>query len=337
VSAQIRTEDTTAQMLQTARMVVQHSVALRPGEQVLVIGDSETVAVAEVLAQAAREAGGEIVVAIMRPREQHGNDPPRVLAAAMQEADVMLMAVTHSITHTTARKQASARGARAAILRSVTVDSMISGAATADYPAIRVLTRRLADILTAGEEVRVTSPEGTDVRMSIAGRTALVLDGFATRPGTFTPFPTGEAAIVPLEGTAQGVMVFDHAIDNVGVLDAPIRVRVHDGRIASVEGGRSADVFSRLIQTDAYAGNIAEFAIGTNPKSRLRGNMAEDKVLLGAVHIGIGDNHTIGGGWSARFTSTRSCSIPLSKSTAAGSLSAGAWSCKGDRGSTQNA
>lgn len=283
------------EMMRTARMLVEHCVALRPGENVLVIGDTETTPIAEVLAEAARASGGEVVTAIMTPRAQHGNDPPPTLAAAMQAADVMLMAVTHSITHTTARKEASARGARAAILRSVTVESMTQGAATADYPAVRPLTRELAEILTAGGTVHVTSEKGTDLRLSIQGRQALALDGFATEAGTFTPFPTGEAAVVPVEGSAQGVVVFDHAIDNVGVLDAPIRCQVQDGRIVRVEGGRSAEVFRHLIQTDEHASNIAEFAIGTNPASRLRGNMAEDKVLLGVVHIGIGDSHTIGG------------------------------------------
>ena len=283
------------EMMRTASMLVAHCVALRPGENVLVIGDTETVPLAEVLTDAAREAGTDVIMAIMAPRAQHGNDPPPVLAAAMLSADVMLMAVKHSITHTTARKQASARGARAAILRSATLESMTQGAATADYPAIRRLTRELADRLTRGSVVRITSPEGTDLTLRIEGRPALALDGFATEPGTFTPFPTGEAAIVPLEGSADGVFVFDHAIDNVGVLDAPIRCEVRGGRVARVEGARSAEIFRRLIATDEHASNIAEFAVGTNPKSRLHGNMAEDKVLLGVVHIGIGDSHTIGG------------------------------------------
>ncbi len=283
------------EMMRTARMVVGECAAVRPGEQVAVVADTETVPIAEVLAQAAHAVGAEVVVCIMTPREQHGNEPPPVLAAAMQAADVILMAVTHSITHTRARKAASARGARAVVLRSVTVDTMIHGAATADYRAVHLLTQELVRMLNAGRSVRVTSAEGTDLTLSIEGRQALGLDGFATEPGTFTTIPSGEAAIVPLEGTAAGVIVFDHAIDNVGVLDAPIRAEVREGRIVRVEGGRSAERLRRLLEADENAPNIAEFAIGTNPKSRLLGNMAEDKILLGAVHIGIGDNHTIGG------------------------------------------
>jgi len=48
-------------------------------------------------------------------------------------------------------------------------------------------------------------------------------------------------------------------------------------------------------QSDKDANNIAEFAIGTNPKARLVGNLAEDKKLEGSVHIAIGDNHVLGG------------------------------------------
>ncbi len=283
------------EMMRTARMVVDECVALRPGEHVAVIGDTETISIVEVLAQAAHAAGGEVVICVMTPRAEHGNDPPRILAAAMQAADVMLMAVTRSITHTTARKEACARGARACVLRSVTEDTMIHGAATADYRAVRALTLRLVSLLDEASTVKMTSAEGTDLTLRIEGRQALGLGGFATEPGTFTTIPSGEAAIVPLEGTAQGVIVFDHAIDNVGVLDAPVRAEVRDGRIVRVEGGRSAAQLRDLIAMDAGASNIAEFAIGTNPKSRLLGNLAEDKILLGAVHIGVGDSHTIGG------------------------------------------
>jgi leucyl aminopeptidase (aminopeptidase T) len=137
--------------------------------------------------------------------------------------------------------------------------------------------------------------------MNIEGRNALGLDGFATEPGTFTTIPSGEAAIVPLEGTTQGVTVFDHAIDNVGVLDAPVRAEVRGGRIVRIDGGRSAGMLRDLLTIDEHAPNIAEFAIGTNPKSRLLGNMAEDKILLGTVHIGIGDSHTIGGTVESRI------------------------------------
>ncbi len=59
--------------------------------------------------------------------------------------------------------------------------------------------------------------------------------------------------------------------------------------------GIEAEKLRKLLNSDKNASHIAEFAIGTNPNSRMKGNMAEDKVLKGCVHIAVGDNHTIGG------------------------------------------
>jgi leucyl aminopeptidase (aminopeptidase T) len=91
-------------------------------------------------------------------------------------------------------------------------------------------------------------------------------------------------------------LVVQHAMDNLGLLDAPIMMTVEGGRVLSITGGASAHRLRELIAgADAYATNIAEFAIGTNDRARLIGSMTEDKKHRGSVHIAIGDNHVIGG------------------------------------------
>jgi leucyl aminopeptidase (aminopeptidase T) len=108
--------------------------------------------------------------------------------------------------------------------------------------------------------------------------------------------PDGEAAIAPVEGTSEGTLVVDHTMDNLGLLDRPIRMVVRGGRVAETVGGASAETLKTLLAgADANATNIAEFAIGTNEHARLIGSMTEDKKYWGSVHIAIGDNHVIGG------------------------------------------
>ena len=114
-------------------------------------------------------------------------------------------------------------------------------------------------------------------------------------PCLLATLPSGEAAIAPVEGNAVGTIIVDHAIDSMGLVKEPIRVNVRKGRAFSIEGGAQAKVLEKLIHSDKNASNIAEFAIGTNPLSRMLGNVAEDKILRGCVHIAVGDNHTIGG------------------------------------------
>lgn len=281
---------------ESVRRVVRTCARVQPGELVCIAADTNTAPIAHVLAGAVREAGAEPVLVIMDPRQAHGNEPSRVVAAAMKAADVVLQPVTYAMTHTDATQEALRAGARVLVLRGVTEEIMTHGAMLADYDEIDRTTRELARQLTAADTVRVRTPAGTDLRMSVAGRAAVALTGRVGGPGTFAAMPDGEAAIAPVEGTAEGTLVIEHTMDNLGSLDAPIRMTVRSGRAVEIAGGASADRLRAMVAAaDSNATNIAEFAIGTNDRARLIGSMTEDKKVRGTVHVAIGDNHVIGG------------------------------------------
>jgi leucyl aminopeptidase (aminopeptidase T) len=282
-------------MMKTAQMIVHQSARIQPGENVCIVGDTNTFSIAKVLAEASYAAGAETVLTLMTPREMHGNEPPPVVASAMLGAEVVLAPTTYAITHTKARLDASRRGARTIILRGITEDSMIHGAMLADYIEVSKTSNQLATRLSHAETIRLFTDSGTDVTFRVQGRRGLALGGIATEPGTFTSLPSGEAAIAPLEGKTQGIIMIDFAMDGIGLLSQPIRLEVMNGKVVSIEGGREAQELRKLLEADENALHIAEFAVGTNPKSRMKGNMAEDKILRGCVHIAVGDNHTIGG------------------------------------------
>lgn len=288
---------TTAISLQeSVRQVVRTCARVQPGELVCIAADTNTAPIAHALAQAVREVGAEPVLVVMDPRRAHGNEPPRVVAAAMKAADVVLQPVTYAMTHTDATREALRAGARVLVLRGVTEEIMTHGAMLADYDEIDRITRELARQLTAASTIRVRTPAGTDLHMSVAGRAAVALTGRVGGPGTFAAMPDGEAAISPVEGTAEGTLVVEHTMDNLGILDAPIRMTVRGGRVVGIAGGASAERLRDLVAAaDAHATNIAEFAIGTNDRARLIGSMTEDKKVRGTVHVAIGDNHVIGG------------------------------------------
>jgi leucyl aminopeptidase (aminopeptidase T) len=173
---------------------------------------------------------------------------------------------------------------------------MTHGAMLADYDKVDRITREVAHLMSEARTARVRTPAGTDLTMSLAGRAAVALTGRVGGPGTFAAMPDGEAAISPVEGTSEGTLVVDHTMDNLGLLDRPIRMRTQNGRVTEISGGTSADQLRALIAgADANATNIAEFAIGTNDRARLIGSMTEDKKYWGSVHVAIGDNHVIGG------------------------------------------
>ena len=152
--------------------------------------------------------------------------------------------------------------------------------------------------LDEGREVRLTSPHGTDLRFSIAGRTANVLTNIP-EPGELAPVPDIEVNVVPVTGTSEGTLVMDASVPylGIGVLDEPIVCEVEDGSIVEMRGGPQADVLRRRLESfdDPACFNVAELGVGLNPNARLTGEMLEDEGVVGTIHIGIGTSHTLGG------------------------------------------
>lgn len=284
------------EMIRASTGIVEQCLSVEAGEEVLVITDPRKVGVARSIATASTAAGANTVIATMPLLESHGNEPPATVAEAMVTADVVFTCTTKAITHTKARLRAAENGVRTGILRSVTEDMMVEGAMTVDFEQLRRRTEALAEILGDANEGTVTSENGTDVSFSLEGNQAFSLDGYFHEEYGFATLPPGESPTHPVEGTTQGTIVVDVSMDNIGQLDEPIRLEVTDGFVTDVSGGDEAHQLQQLLErSDDNARNIAEFAIGTNPKAKLIGNLAEDKKLEGTVHFAIGDNESLGG------------------------------------------
>ena len=284
------------EMLDTARMAVNVCAAINPEENILIVTDTNKLKIANVLKKASQEVGSETTVLIMSPREMHGNEPNVIVASAMKVADVILAPTTYSLTHTDAMVEALGSGARALIMRGITEEMMIQGAMTTNYEQLREKSIRLAKLLRETKKVHITSEFGTDVKLIIERRPVFILSGFATEPGKFAAFPDGEVPVSPVEGSTEGLIIFDHTMDVIGLLNEPIQIWVENGNVVKIDGGEEAERLRKIVNSsDEGATNIAEFAIGTNPKALLIGNMAEDKKKEGSVHIAIGDNHNLGG------------------------------------------
>jgi len=281
-----------------AKTLIDICAKVKPKETVLIVTDMFKLDVAKVIARAAAERDVEVIVSVMTPRERAGQEPPVAVAKAMKQADVVFTPVSYSITHTRAVKAATSSGARIIIMTDFTEDMLIKGGLEADFDRLKPICKKVADRLTEGKEVRVTTPRGTDLRMDIAGRKGNALYCIVG-PGEFSTVPTVEANIAPVEGTANGRIVVDASVPylGIGLIENPIYIEVVDGFITKIEGGRQADTLRANLenQGDKNAFNIAELGIGLNPKCQMIGVMLEDEGVLGTCHIGIGTNITLGG------------------------------------------
>jgi leucyl aminopeptidase (aminopeptidase T) len=168
---------------------------------------------------------------------------------------------------------------------------------TADFFAIRERAERLAALWRTTSEVRVTSPAGTDLRAAVTGREPMAwLTGICRNPGEVSALPGGEVSLPPLEGSAEGIVVWERVASDLGALESPVAIEVRDGRAVRVEGGAAADRLREIVATIRDADNIGEIGIGLNPEARIGDEITEAKKALGTVHVALGDSANEYGG-----------------------------------------
>jgi leucyl aminopeptidase (aminopeptidase T) len=162
---------------------------------------------------------------------------------------------------------------------------------TADFWAIRTVAERLAERLRRAEWMRVTSPAGADVSLSTGGREPRGwYTGIVRNPGEVTALPGGEVSFPPLEGTAQGVIVFEKVVTDLGSIAEPITISVEGGLAVAIDGGEDARRLRELIDGVPHATNIGELGIGLNPAARIGADITETKKRQGTAHMALGDS-----------------------------------------------
>ncbi|MGO9378388.1 MAG: aminopeptidase [Dissulfurispiraceae bacterium] len=172
--------------------------------------------------------------------------------------------------------------------------SMFEGSMHVDWQALARRTRALEKIVNTAEYIEISTPNGTQIRLSKQGRKALSDTGILTKKGSFGNLPAGEVFLAPLEGTAEGKMVLQWAPTRE--LSAPVTLTVSNGIVVDIRGSDPfVEVLKLKLGERDENRNIAELGIGTNPMAKRPDNILESEKILGTVHIALGDNSSFGG------------------------------------------
>jgi leucyl aminopeptidase (aminopeptidase T) len=284
----------TASLREAAETAIHQCMALAAGESCVVVTDDDRLSVGEALYEVAREVTDGAVLLRSPPGEQHGTEPSEPVAAAMAAADVVLAPTTKSLSHTRARKRATDAGARAATLPGITEEVMVAGL-DADYEAIERHCRAVLAQVVDADEIRVTTPAGTDLTVEPGDREWHTDTGMVHDPGDFSNLPAGEVFVSP--ETAEGTYVVDGTMMPHGLLSEPIRFEVEDGHVTHVSDDAVRDqIEAARSEVGRDATNLAELGIGTNVGvTDLVGSVLLDEKAAGTVHVAVGDDASIGG------------------------------------------
>lgn len=287
------------EMMRPVGRILDQCLALKEGEQFLVLADTDNLRIGRMFALAGQERGAETIFLTYKPRGRHGEELPGVIAEAMKAADAIVAPTTFSVNHTSARKAASAAGARLIFFPGCREEMFLDGCLDIDFEAQAKVIAALSEVLEKGTSVHLGSDDGrTDLRIDISNRHAVPQNGICHAPGTISPPPCIETAVSPVEYTTEGVVVIDGAIVPGGEVLNPFEIRFEKGRIVSIDasgadGRLLRDLLESYDDENIYA--HVELGFGLNPKARIgRGIELEDEGEFGTIHLGIGNGITFG-------------------------------------------
>ncbi len=154
----------------------------------------------------------------------------------------------------------------------------------AAWGELRALQDRLIERLSRASELHIEA-DGTDLRLSVAGRTWINSDGKRN-------MPSGEVFTGPLEDSAEGRIRFTIPSSPRGVEVAGIELEFREGRVVDARADRGQEYLLATLDTDPGARLLGEIGIGTNIGiDRPTGAILFDEKIGGTVHLALGRSY----------------------------------------------
>jgi aminopeptidase len=172
-------------------------------------------------------------------------------------------------------------------------EQFVFDAVLLDWDAEGERMRAIARVFDAADEVRIVGP-GTDLTLSLAGRSGTVDDGHVNMPG-------GEVFYSPLEDSATGVIEFsEFPAVHYGTEVEGVRFVFERGRIVEASARENEQFLLQTLATDNGARGLGELGIGCNPGiQRFTRNVGFDEKIDGTIHLAVGNSYSFTGGTNA--------------------------------------
>ncbi|UCD29070.1 MAG: aminopeptidase [Planctomycetota bacterium] len=160
----------------------------------------------------------------------------------------------------------------------------------AEWQKISKRQKRICDYLNKAKQMKIKTPQGTDIRLGIKGRRWINCDGQVN-------FPDGEVFTSPIENATEGVVCFSYPAVHGGREVHDIRLQFKAGKVVDVSAGKGEDFLIKMLDQDKEARILGELAIGTNYaiKQYTRNTLFDEKIG-GTCHLAVGAAYPETGG-----------------------------------------
>jgi aminopeptidase len=141
--------------------------------------------------------------------------------------------------------------------------------------------QKIVEWLKGKEHVRVVGP-GTDLELSIAGRTFINSDGKHN-------MPSGEVFTGPVEDTVSGHVTFSYPAIHQGREVTGIELHFEGGKVIEASAEKNEPFLLETLDTDDGSRYVGEFAIGTNEGiTQFTSQILFDEKINGSFHLALG-------------------------------------------------
>jgi len=288
-----------------AKNAVENCMCVRPDEKVVIISDSHTAKIGEILKCAAQNITNDVRFFNLN---SYGDRPlsyfPEQIEEQADRADVTFWTAKSYDRELESLRmpfiKAAIEGGRHGHMVNVTEDVMKEGMA-ADYQEIKEFTEKLREKLVDTQTIRVKNEQGTDIKAAFSDKYNWVPStGVYEEEGYWGNLPDGEVYTVPL--TMEGKLVIDgmlgdHFPNKFGHEDlqrTPLTIHVENNgkpRATEIhcENKELEEEVKDYISRNKCTSIVGEFGMGTNIfLDDFTNNSLLDEKYPG-IHIAFGD------------------------------------------------
>lgn len=143
---------------------------------------------------------------------------------------------------------------------------------------------RLMKLFEGHDKVSLRGPN-VDLTLSIKGRSFLNAAGKHN-------MPDGEFYTSPVENSVNGWVHYTYPAIQQGRVVEGIELKFVDGKVFTAKAKTNEQFLLQMLETDAGARFVGEFAIGTNFEiDRFTGNILFDEKIGGSFHMALGNGY----------------------------------------------
>ena len=272
-----------------ARIIIHTCLGLKDSESLLIIVDENNLDIGKLLKKTALRVSRHVFLLEYSPYGGVKSLNSPKLSNLLIGMNAVIFASNRNFIGSVELQTACHHGARVLCIANVGQET-IERCINTDFSYIDEKSKRIADLLSIGKKMAITTQAGTDLTAIINNKSAIAETGIVGEAGLFCMLPSGKACIAPQRLKVDGLIVVDGSFHHTVLDGKSVRLEINEGYVKKIYGNDEAEQLRKIISREGKNGReIIEIGIGTNPHARLTGRAPEDEKVHGTVHIVLGN------------------------------------------------